>query len=477
MFSSKSKLVISAFSLLIIVLLTACNANLAASTSGTYSIDPIFADFYRQFGGASILGPAISPLFVKEAISYQYIVSGLIVYDPNQDPLRRFHFSPIATMEWRIHGQVEPAPADSSLPYVNGHRIWEEVWPFYSHYGSDVLGLPLTGVSANDEKQRYEQYFEGVGFYRSYSDPQGQIHLLPYGAWMCGVNCSYQGSDVIPPSASYARDYSETEQLFLQESERLGYGFTGAPLTTPQMAADGNIEMVFENAILFLDPSSGNQVRLRPLPSMLGIQADLPTNETKTGWLSFYQVSEGLGFNVPNLFNDYIVSHGGDTYAGYPITEYSLLQDGGYTQCYTNMCLEYHPTAPEALRVRPHALGLVYHSGGGSLSASDSTFAQALQINVWEQYPLISSGERQVITIEASQNEAPIRGIELSLLVKQPDGVTKTYQPDPTGEDGRTSIELDPIDGPNGSIIQYQVCVIGSVTPQICFSRSYTIWE
>jgi hypothetical protein len=68
-------------------------------------------------------------------------------------------------------------------------------------------------------------------------------------------------------------------------------------------------------------------------------------------------------------------------------------------------------------------------------------------------------------------------GIELSLLVKQPDGIVKSYKLNPTWEGGTTSIELDPINGPNGSIIQYDVCVIGAVTPQLCFTRSYTIWS
>ncbi|HEX9092044.1 MAG TPA: hypothetical protein VF831_11175, partial [Anaerolineales bacterium] len=181
--------------------------------------------------------------------------------------------------------------------------------------------------------------------------------------------------------------------------------------------------------------------------------------------------------NIPNAFSNYIANHGGVTYSGYPITEYRILPDEGYTQCYTNMCLEYHPTAPEALRIRPHALGVIYFTEGAGTSVPDASFAEALQINVWEQFPLIPSGERQLINIEAAQNNAPIGGVELSLVVKQPDGITKTYKLPPTGEDGKTNIELDPINGPNGAIVQYQVCVVGAVTTQICFSRSYSIWE
>lgn len=477
MFSLKSKLTLFVLSLLIIVSLNACNSSASSSTSGTFPVDPTFLDFYREFGGVSNLGPAISPPFVKQNITYQYVVTGLMVYNPNQTTLTRFYFSPSASIEWNINDLIEPAPSDPNQPYVNGHRIWEEVLSFYNRYGSEIIGLPVTSVRANDAEQQYEQYFDGIGFFRKYSDPPGQIQLMPYGYWMCGNTCQYLGPDSAPPSASYSRDFSETEQLFLQESERLGFGFTGAPLASPYMAADGNFEMVFENVALFIDPSDDFQIKLRPLPSWLGIQADEPTMETKADWLAFYPIGEGLGYNVPKLFITYIEEHGNMAYSGYPINEYRLQSDDGYFQCYTHICLEYHPTAPELLRIRLHELGTEFMTNGTSTNVGASTLVDALQINVWEQYPLIPSGHRQVINIEASQNDAPVSGIEFSLVVKRPDGITKTYNLTPTGEGGMTSIELDPINGPNSAIIQYEVCVLGAVTPQVCFTRRYSIWE
>jgi hypothetical protein len=477
MLPSKGKLVVFTFSLLIIFFVNACNPSANASSPGTYAVDQSFSDFYRETGGISVLGPAISPGFEKDGITYQYIVSGLMAYDPSKEALERFLFSPIASVEWNINDLAEPEPSDPNLPYINGHQIWEEVFSFYTRYGPNIIGFPVTSVKANDEKQRYEQYFEGVGFFRNYSDPPGQVQLLPYGSWMCGNNCQYHGSDVIPPPASYSREYSETEQIFLQESERLGYGFSGEPLTSPDLATDGYFEMVFENVVMYIDPSAGNQIKLRPLPTWIGIQPDELNIEIKADWLSFYQVKDGLGYNVPNSFVDYIAKHGGIAYSGLPITEYKLTLDGGYSQCFTNICLEYHPTAPEQLRIRPHALGIGYQRNGLNMTVPDSSFTDALQINVWEQYPLIPSGQRQIINVEVLKNDAPVAGIEFSVVVLQPDGITKSYQMLPTGEDGRTSVELDPINGPNGAIVQYKVCVIGAVTPQICFSRSYTIWN
>ena len=478
MYLLENKLKFSVFSLLILLLLSACNSSADVVTPGIYLVDPTFSDFYVELGGDSVLGSAISPTFVSQGTTYQYIVSGLMAYDPNVMTLTRFHFSPIASAEWGINDLLEPAPLDSSLPYVNGHRIWEEVLPFYNRYGPEIIGLPITGVKANDDKQRYEQYFEGIGFFRDYTDPLGQLQLMPYGYWMCGGNCQSQESDPGPTSPSYARDFSETEQLFLQESESLGYGLTGNPLAAPYIAADGNYEMVYENVALFIDPSDGYQIKLRPLPAWLGIEADQPTQETKVDWLSFYQVSEGLGYNVPNSFSTYIANHGGMVYSGDPITDYQLIPDGGYSQCFSNLCLEYHPTAPEQLLIRPHALGREYQTNGVITTANNGpSYADALHINVWEQYPLIPSGQRQIINIQVSQEGNPISDIELSVLVKQPDAIIKSYQLNPTDEDGKMSIELDPINGPNGAIVKYDVCILEAVTPQVCFTKSFIIWS
>jgi hypothetical protein len=477
MLSMKSRLLMLLVGLLLIGVLTACAAGASPSAQSTYPVDAPFTDFYHQFGGVNTLGPAISSAFTDQGLTYQYVVSGLMVYDPNQAALQRFYFSPLASEQWKINGLVEPAPADPQATYVNGHQVWGEVQSFYQQYGANLIGLPLTGVTANDARQRYEQFFEGLGFYRGYAEAPGQIHLMPYGAWMCGSTCPYQVSDSTPPGPSYVRQNNATEQLFLQASQSLGYGLTGEPLASPKLAADGCYQMAFENVVLFIDPTSKGLVRLRPLPSLLGIQAEAPGAEQTASWLSFYVVQGEAGFNIPSLFIAYLSAHGGMQTSGPPIAEYHMLEDGGFSQCFTNLCLEYHPTAPQSLQTRPHRLGAEYLSLGERTSASSTSMTDALQIEAWEDYPLIPSGQSQRITIEASQNKLPLQGLAFSLVVTQPDGLTKTYTLEPTGPDGITHVELDPINGPNGAIVAYKICVLGEAAPHICFSRSYTIWE
>ncbi len=477
MLPSKSRLALGIVGLLILLIIAACSSTSTQTSHNTFPIDKAFSDFYREFGGEEVLGPAISASFIQDEITYQYVVSGRMEYDPGQDVLQRFRFSPVASSELHINGLIESSAGDENTYYVNGHYIWEETRSFYDRYGSSILGLPVTGVMVNDAKQRYEQYFEGVGFYRNYNDPPGKIHLMPYGSWICGNDCQYYISDSVVPAASYVREFSAIEQLFYQTAERVGFEFTGVPLLSPRLGSDGNYQMVFQNVVMYVDPLAGSQIRLRPLPSWMGIRSGQLVKPIDKDGLSFFPIKDESGFNVPELFTEYISLHGSSIYAGNPITEYVDLADGGYSQCFTSVCLEYHPTAPERLRVRPNGLGIEYLAASKKGVTPEPNLSQAMQVNAWENYPLIASGQKQVINIEVTQNNAPKVGIEISLLVKQPDGVTLTYTLPPTGSDGKTRIELDPIDGPNGAMIQYQVCIVGTVTPQVCFSRSYTIWN
>ncbi len=472
-----SRLTFCLVALLIVILIISCSSPAGISSRYTYPIDPAFSDFYRQFGGEKVLGPVISPVFTQDGGSYQYVLAGLLSYDPNQAPLKRFHFANVSSSDWQINKAGENIQNGPNLLYVNGHKIWEEINSLYTQFGTDIMGLPLTGVVANDAKQRYEQYFEGMGFYRNYTAPIGDVNLMPYGAWKCGNSCRYTTPDLPPPVSSYTPGTSATEQLFLQEAQRLGYAYTGAPLSSPYLGSDSNFQMVFENVVLYIDPAGGHQVRLRPLPFWLGIKSDKPVNLQVADWLSFYPIQDGNGYNIPKAFIGYINEHGGMEYSGEPITEYKTQADNGYSQCFMNICLVYHPTAPVDLVIRPGNLGYEYYSIRIKPTPTPPSMATSIQIMAWEEYPLIISGQRQTIYIESGRSGKPLKGVEISLLVTGPDGISKTYALTPTGADGKTSIELDPIEGPNGSIVAYDVCLIGSDSPPACLSRSYTIWD
>jgi hypothetical protein len=58
-----------------------------------------------------------------------------------------------------------------------------------------------------------------------------------------------------------------------------------------------------------------------------------------------------------------------------------------------------------------------------------------------------------------------------------PDGQQKTYDMLPTGTDGQTYSKVDPIPGPNGTLIPYEVCILNVRGEKTCIQDSFLIWE
>ncbi len=68
MILNKSRLTFHILGLLIFLFLNAYNSTAGASSLGTYSVDSIFLDFYREFRDESVLGPAISLTLLRKGL-------------------------------------------------------------------------------------------------------------------------------------------------------------------------------------------------------------------------------------------------------------------------------------------------------------------------------------------------------------------------------------------------------------------------
>jgi hypothetical protein len=328
-----------------------------------YPIDTQFQNMDNRL--ENICGPGISPLFERNGKKYQYTISCLYGYDPNAEAIKRYSLLPLGR-EWINVEPAEPKPEDNNDIYVNGHIVWNEVIPYYTKFGAGVIGKPLSGVHFYPDQNRYAQYFENMGFYRFKDDPEGEIHLMPYGAWMCKDFCR-PGKDIIPlaevnkPVSPDSSVNQEAEKAFSEIRDRLGLDFTGLSRSETYQAKDGMFEQVYDNLVMYSAPESTYRVQFRPLPQLIGIQPEPPVPPMNDpGMVFFPTIGQELGYNIPKLFMDYITKHGTLEISGNPITELHPLGNGISRQCFTNICLEYHSKAPEALRVRPAAIGSSY---------------------------------------------------------------------------------------------------------------------
>ena len=457
-------------------------ANLPGPTpDGAKSVDSLFGEFYDHLGGAEVLGPAISPIFSYEDRKYQYVQAGCMEYDMQASASERYRLSPLG-LELGISEPPVSAPSQPDQVYVEGHIIFDGFVPLYRQLGgARFVGRPLAEVKYNPEKQRFEQYFENLGFYWMENDPAEKVSLLAYGAWKCDSKCRHQtpvAAQIQLLSLSAALD----GRAFQEVVSRLGADFTGFALSDPFIGDEGKVEQVYENVVLVEDPHSPVQISLQPLPEKIGIQSGRMEEDNGIEGMIFWEIDNDQGYNVPQQFINYITLHGGVEISGQPISELTLEEYQLFRQCYRNLCLDYHLSnnLPVDLRIRPAPLGqayldLYYPAIGSGFNESQAMHEISLQ--VWERYQFGGSNQAQEIGAIILEDKKPLRLIEPALFLILPDGSQKSYYFPPTGDDGQTLLTLDPIEGQNGTLIPYQVCISSLTSEIFCVQDSFVIWN
>jgi hypothetical protein len=331
---------------------------------------------------------------------------------------------------------------------------------------------------------------------------------MGYGAWKCSSSCrpapASNGLVVLPPKVG---------EPFTEAVLALGTDFTGFALTDPYTTPEGAVEQIFENMVLAADPSSPGKVSLRAITERIGIAPEPLIASEYSSDMVFYPVQAGRGHHVPIGLLEFLAGHGGMETSGAPITAFSQISEEIFRQCFTNLCLEEHHNPSGAVWIRPAPLGYTYRarsiqgsvgqsdqasatpavpsSSGRGEAASDQTpgaqpgaesFTDSLSlkdvsIQVWEKFPMVTPKEGQEIGAALFENSQPMASIEPDLLLNLPDGQRKTYYMLPTGSDGQTHIKVDPVAGPNGTLIPYEVCVSNMSGEKTCVKDSYLIWE
>ena len=476
----------------------------AGLPQGYDGVDPMFREDYEMLGGAEILGLAISPPFEMNNVHYQYTAAALLKRDANTGQNNVFHLAALG-LDMGIAEPPIPEPPDPDGRYVDGHVIQSAFLPLYDRLqGERYVGKPLTEARNNREKQRTEQYFENLGMYWLESEGPEQVRLLHYGAWKCDAICRSPEDDDAGVKLPHP-----TDKVFWEAVGRLGADFTGVAITEAYKTPDGYTEQVFENVVLVSDPENPNHVFLRPIVEALGYKVDPLTVPSGKEGYEFYAVKDGLGYNIPKVFADYLARHGGMDASGPPITEVYRDNHLIERQCFTNLCLELLQKSAGGPLVRPAQLGYLYRmlslspvkpkqenaappspesEAGGAESqpspnpeATEASFSgitgRELTMRVWESYAMLAPDQNQEIGVSISENNAPMSNMEPILTLTFPDGREKSYIMLPSGEDGVSTMTIGPIDQPNGSLISYLVCIFDLTYERYCVKDSFMIWQ
>jgi hypothetical protein len=462
--------------ILVSLLAAACSSkgDGVETLESSHSIDPLFRSFYEKLGGEDRMGPAISPAFESGGVLYQYTLAGLMKYEAVQAADQRFQLAALG-LEMGIYELPQPEKEIEGQRVVAGHPIYRKFESLFDQLGGvNIVGEPLTGVHENVQKQRYEQYFKNLGFYWIDGAPEDEVHLLAYGAWKCGYSCRRS-----TPGNSAVLLPTRTAAPFVKTASKYGLSFTGFAISEPFVGTDGNLEQIYENLVLFANPEYPDQVNMRPIAYILDVPLDDPRAPSADANMHFFPVEEGLGYNIPSEFMDFISRRGGFEISGPPVSQLNRTDDGALRQCFRNLCLDLLPDADDQFEVQAVPLGYTYKKlFYKPMGSSDTLLSEAeVSLQVWENYPMIAPEQEQEIGVALFAGGEPLANVSPELVVTLPDGTTESYHLPQTGEDGRTQLRLESISAENGTLVPYQVCVDTPEGPRFCVIDSYLIWE
>ncbi len=463
------------------LVLTACGAPNSAASGKTFEISPEFMDFYANLGGENVLGPAISKMTEVNSYQCQYTVNALLCINPNLTGYERFTLYPLGN-QLNLREAALPTDADATL-VVNGYSVYGEFIPLYTQFSTTYAGNPISQVHINYAQERVEQFFENVGFYRKFSEPQGSVKLLAYGAASCSKGCRYHpASDAqLPEKETTLTNRDLLEDLANVKDTKI----FGKPLSEPYIAADGNLEQVYASIVLFRDYQNG-LVRLRPLPVLLGMLTGEPGPQLygKENGMVFYAVRDGLGFHVPLAFDQFLTDHGGTSVSGDPISDVIQYEPGVYRQCFTNYCLDYTPEARKSKQVVLAELGNQYLQSNAAQTlitpvpeAAPLPSNYVLQVSeFYNPLPLNAVQQINLVVLNAA-DMLPLEGLTPEVVVTLPDGTSVKASMPATLADGSSTVMLPVIKRiDNGTILTYQVCVANPAGGQQCQEGSYLVW-
>jgi hypothetical protein len=451
----------------------------ATPSENTYTVDPLFTDFYERMGGFEILGPAISQLKIEGSLRVQYLQNAKMVYNPTASIDKRISFAPLGIKLGYYDPEVS-IPKRKETRVDGGHVIFSPFVPLWDEIGGDFVGTPLTDVFYNAEKKRLEQHFENLGFFLPLGEFPGgsRPQLLYYGVFDCDYQCRYE-----PEIFGIIEAQTLLPTLFDNKIKEMGTTFVGRHLAGPYMADDGNQEVIFEGVVLYIDSITPDKVQFRPFVQMIGFTPHPPIGPIDDSNARFYPIKDGLGYNLPLEFIEAIASHGGPETSGPPISNIFPLTEGVYRQCFTNLCLDYYSNLDKELQVRTAPLGAQYKvqyyiSSQAIETIPESTEPQNVDIllRVWEEHSQVTSQQEQIIYVGVFENKTPLPGLQPVISVHLPGNQDLVYHLKSTNDTGHTNITIPPIFVPNGTLINYEVCLDNPNFGIVCENESYLIW-
>lgn len=301
----------------------------SALTGAKYQPAPVFQGYYDTHNGLRLLGVAISPEVIENGVLAQYFQGGRLEYYPQLPAGSQVVLANLGRELYGVAPCVPPEDAKSGALYFS--ESCHSVSPEFSHYFQENDGLAFFGYPISEMyilDGRFVQHFERAAIVWDGSKPVGfQYGLADLGSQLCvSAQCdsNARAGGYAPPTTTPAPQPAQAQQITAFYNAHGAIRIFGLPLTNVRQGADGALEQVFENAILYEDPSAPEGVSLRPL-GMQKLGAPEPAVSPLDDPHSRYY--EEFGHNVAYGFYDFYVARQGDALLGSPISEYKIESD------------------------------------------------------------------------------------------------------------------------------------------------------
>ncbi len=437
-------------------LVTACTTS-TPRDDALYPIAPEFESFVAEHDGARTFGAPIEPRHEDGSRVRQAFANAELVYDPALPVGARVSLTSLGYSLGLAAPAVVGPQADAAYFESTGHTLDARLQAAYESIGGEsVAGAPIAEAILRDGYVL--QYFEALGMRLRPESPADEVEFLAYG-YAAREAIRVPAGVILPPDAR-----SRPFALFLDP-----YGAEavfGRALTGPYAAADGALEQVFANAVLYAASDSPGSVRLRPLGAALGEADPAVTGPSDTVGLYIPQ----SGHYVLWAFVNFYRAHGAEAVLGLPLEEGKTLE-GVLRQRFENVVLEYRPELPPHLAVQLAPLGVDYAANGTQPDVPPAAVvtpapAQAAcegvaSVTTQPELAILPSGGLQRLSVQVQRPDGSTwSGVTPIVVVHAPGGDLYPVVP-PTDGDGLTAAALS-VDGlRTGEIVNYEVVVAG----------------
>lgn len=392
-----------------------------------FTVAPEFEPFYNQYGGLQTLGIPISADVEEDGIRVQYFQNGRLEYHPQLPDGSQVILSDLGKEHYGIAPCLSPENVEPQALYFDAtcHSVSPQFREFFvTHGGVNFFGYPISEMYIEDG--RFVQNFERATLVWDKSKLPG----LKYG--LSGL-----GSAVCPKATcgedapkSFFPEFSTTDKklkvvnaIYQFYDTHRGQILFGSRVGEQRTGEDGAVEQVFENAILYENPSSFEGISLRPLGLKVpgALEPAAPQVNTPT---SFY--STKYGHNVIGTFYEFFNANGGVETFGHPISE-ARVESGYLVQYFENAAISWRSGFSTDKASRLLNLGQQSLPQGplGSITPTRPNPPKMLSLTNEALFVVyeVESGKPQTLKAQVrDENGAPVSGANVVFTIKTPGG-------------------------------------------------------